>query len=42
MKIDVIIETGLDKRSEAVIDPNKDYGLSFGLLGQGSNDVECT
>lgn len=41
MKIDVIIETGSDKRFEAVIDPNKDYGLSFGLLGQGSSVEEC-
>ena len=35
MKINVVIETGPDKRFEAVVDPNKDYGLPFGLLGEG-------
>lgn len=41
MKIDVIIETGPDKRFEAVIDPDKDYGLTFGLLGEGHSVQEC-
>ena len=41
MKINVFIETGSDKRFEAVIDPNKDYGLSFGLLGEGYTVQEC-
>lgn len=41
MKIDVIIETGSDKRFEAVIDPDKEYGLSFGLLGEGNSVQEC-
>ncbi|MDD4158361.1 MAG: helix-turn-helix transcriptional regulator [Proteiniphilum sp.] len=41
MKIDVIIETGADKRFEAVIDPDKEYGLSFGLLGEGHSVQEC-
>lgn len=41
MKIDVIIETGADKRFEAVIDPDKEYGLSFGLLGEGHSAQEC-
>lgn len=41
MKIDVIIETSADKRFEAVIDPSKDYGLSFGLLGEGNSLEEC-
>ena len=41
MKIDVIIETGPDKRFEAVIDPDKEYGLSFGLLGEGHSVQEC-
>lgn len=41
MKIDVIIETGADKRVEAVIDPDKEYGLSFGLLGEGHSVEEC-
>lgn len=40
-KIDVIIETGADKRFEAVIDPDKDYGLTFGLLGEGKSVDEC-
>ncbi|MFA7493336.1 MAG: helix-turn-helix transcriptional regulator [Proteiniphilum sp.] len=41
MKIDVIVETGADKRFEAVIDPDKEYGLSFGLLGEGDSVQEC-
>ena len=41
MKIDIIIETGADKRFEAVIDLDKDYGLSFGLLGEGHSVQEC-
>jgi len=41
MKIDVIIETGSDKRFEAVIDPDKEYGLSFGLFGEGHSVQEC-
>ncbi|HBG40524.1 MAG TPA: DNA-binding protein [Porphyromonadaceae bacterium] len=41
MKIDVIIETGPDKRFEAVIDSEKEYGLPFGLLGEGNSVQEC-
>jgi len=43
MKIDVIIETAPDKCFEAVIDPDpdKEYGLSFGLLGEGHSVQEC-
>ncbi|MGI6073797.1 MAG: hypothetical protein ACOYEA_04045 [Fermentimonas sp.] len=40
-KIDVIIESGTDKRFEAVIDPDKDYGLTFGLFGEGKSVEEC-
>ncbi len=41
-KIDVIIQADLlEKRFEAVIDSDKDYGLSFGLLGEGSAVQEC-
>jgi hypothetical protein len=42
MKINVVIETGSDKRFEAVIVPNKDYRLPFGLLGEGYTVQECT
>lgn len=41
MKVDIIIETGADKRFEAVIDPLKEYGLSFGLFGEGRSVQEC-
>ncbi|MGI6572981.1 MAG: helix-turn-helix domain-containing protein [Fermentimonas sp.] len=40
-KIDVIVETSEGKRFEAVIDPDKDYGLTFGLFGEGSSVDEC-
>lgn len=40
-KIDIIIETGSDNRFEAVIDTNKNYGLAFGLLGEGNSVQEC-
>lgn len=40
-KIDVIIETGSDKRFEAYIDPDKEYGLTFGLLGEGKSVQQC-
>lgn len=41
-KIDVIIQAdSIGKSFEAVIDPDKDYGLSFGLLGEGSTVQEC-
>ncbi len=36
-KIDVIVESSEGKRFEAVIDPDKDYGLTFGLFGEGSS-----
>ncbi len=36
-KIYVIVETSEGKRFEAVIDPDKDYGLTFGLFGEGSS-----
>ncbi len=39
--IDVIIDAGGDKRFEAVIDPEKEYGLTFGLFGEGKSVDEC-
>ncbi len=39
MKIEVIIQKG-DNRYEAVINPDKDYGLSFGLFGEGTTVAE--
>ncbi len=40
MKIEVLI-SGNGKRYEAVIDPNKEYDLSFGLFGEGKTVKDC-
>lgn len=40
MKIEVLI-SGNGKRYEAVIDPNKEYNLPFGLFGEGKTVKEC-
>ncbi len=39
MKVEVIIQKGKN-RYEAVIDPDKDYKLSFGLFGEGNTVKE--
>lgn len=40
MKIDVIIQKAED-RYELVIDPDKDYAISFGLFGEGQTVKEA-
>lgn len=39
MQVEVIIQKG-DNRYEAVINPEKDYNLDFGLFGEGSTVEE--
>ena len=36
MKVDVLIEMGLDGTFDVYFDPEKEDNLSFGLLGQGN------
>lgn len=40
MKVEVIIQKG-DNRYEAVINPDKDYDLNFGLFGEGETVQDC-
>lgn len=40
MKIEVVIQKG-EQRYEAVINPDKDYDLNFGLFGEGETVQEC-
>jgi len=41
MKVDVLIEKGLDGTYDAHFDPDKEDNLPFGLLGQGSTVQEA-
>ena len=41
MKVDVLIEMGLDGTFDVYFDPDKDDNLSFGLLGQGNTVNEA-
>ncbi|HPW66954.1 MAG TPA: type II toxin-antitoxin system HicB family antitoxin [Salinivirgaceae bacterium] len=41
MKVDVLIEKGLDGTFDVHFDPDKEYNLGFGLLGQGNTIDEA-